>query len=148
MHFVSPVARQRAPLREVLRQRRAQAVQTRPNFPARPVLFRCGLTAKASRGIPSSSNAIEPTGPCASGKRKKRSCPEDQTTAGGIGVAIVSELNRSDAAQDVMEGCMAQRGYAYVDERQADKAQADFRTNAETVAHQQSQGLATGSIGK
>ena len=65
---------------------------------------------------------------------------------GSLSGAIVAGMESEDAARDVLEGCMAQRGYTYIDERQANAAAAEFRSNAQSPAGT-GPGLTTGSVG-
>lgn len=67
---------------------------------------------------------------------------------GGLGNAIAAEIDRREAAADVMRGCMAQKGYALVPEADAEAKRAEFRAVAIAAEQRRvsSPPTATGSI--
>ena len=80
------------------------------------------------------------------GERQKASLSGVTAYGGGGGLAgIVANQDRSVAADQVMAGCLAQKGYVIVPEAEADAQSAQFRAVAE-AAKRQSKGTATGSV--
>jgi hypothetical protein len=54
-------------------------------------------------------------------------------TTGGIVQQAAQELQREEAAKDVMKGCLAQKGYVLVPEQEAETRAAQFRANAQST---------------
>lgn len=66
---------------------------------------------------------------------------------GGGLAGLAVQIERQNAVDSVMVGCMAQRGYALVKEEEAEAKKVEFRAIAEAAAQQQKQPTTmTGSI--
>jgi hypothetical protein len=70
------------------------------------------------------------------GERNKANLSGVTFTGGGIG-GIVAAQNRSDAADTVQRGCMAEKGYLLVPEDQAAQKQAELAAIAEEKRRQE-----------
>jgi hypothetical protein len=70
------------------------------------------------------------------GEREKADLSGVNVTRGGL-VGIVAAQNRSDAADAVAQGCMAEKGYVFVPEDQAEAQRQQFASVAAMKQAQQ-----------
>jgi len=100
------------------------------------------------RGNPVLAQAYETDGAICRGETQKANLSGVAVHGGGFaGLAV--QMERDNAARDVMRGCMAQRGYMLVDEREAEARSAEFRANAQLAADQKrAPPTMTGSIAR
>ena len=97
------------------------------------------------RGNPLLAQAFEMDGAVCRGEMQKANLSGVAVHGGGLaGLAV--QLERGHAAGDVLKGCMAQRGYVLVDEKDAEERSAQFRANAQLAADQKKPPMVTGSI--
>jgi hypothetical protein len=100
------------------------------------------------RGNPLLMQAFDADDTICRGEMQKANLSGVAVHGGGLaGIAV--QMERNAAVSDVLRGCMAQRGYAYVDEKLAEQKLAEYRANAQ-LAVQQPKGpqTLTGSIAK
>jgi uncharacterized lipoprotein YajG len=78
------------------------------------------------------------------GERQKAALSGVTAYGGSGGLAgIIASEDRSTAADQVLVGCLAQKGYVIVPEAEADAKSAQFRAIADAAKRQ---GIATGSV--
>ena len=100
------------------------------------------------QGNPVLAQALEMDGAICKGEMQKANLSGVAVHGGGLaGLAV--QMERQNAAGEVFGGCMAQRGYALVDEKDAAARSEQYKANAQLAADQskpKQNVTATGSI--